>query len=243
MKRKALFLILILAIVILAYLYTRPPATVLSIGTVHDVTKVGQTVLINVTLIDVPSFTGWLMNLSWDPYYVMLTPRVTNTSGVLPYEVTEGPFMKDVGPTSSLVFDMVSVAGGQMIVGDLFESAGLSASGTGVIMTINFTVVHVGTTTVITGQLTSTQKQCVITDTSGKLIAHVEDTGLITDSAAPPFWEGANFQITVIAGDVLVLLVATGIVYLRSHPRPPRSQKRKEALQAILEPKDESESS
>jgi len=60
--------------------------------------------------------------------------------------------------------------------------------------------------------------------------------GLITDEPAPPFWDGLNFQSILIAGDVLVLLAATGIVYLRVHPRPPRSQRRKAELQPIFEP-------
>jgi hypothetical protein len=243
MKRKALFLILIVAAVMLAYLYTRPPATVLSIEKVYGVTEVGQTVLINVTLIDIQGCTGWLMNLLWDPYYVTLTPRVTNSSGTLPYEVTEGPFMKEAGPTRNLVIDSVNDLGGQIIVGDQFASSGYSASGTGVIMTINFTVVHVGTTTLMTAPLSSVQTQSLITGASGQDVAHVEVMGLITDNPAPPFWEGTNFQIALIAGDVLVLLVATGIAYQLAHPRPPKSERRKEALQPILEPKDESESS
>jgi uncharacterized membrane protein len=239
MKRKGLFLLLIVALVILAYLYTRPPEAVLSIGKVYNVTKVGQTVPVNVTLINVASCSAWLMTLSWDPYYVTLTPLVNASSGALPYEVIEGPFLKDVGTTRNLVFDMVNNANGEMVVGDQLIKSDLGASGTGVIMEMNFTVVHVGTTTLIMTPSGSSE----IGSATGSAVAHVEASGLITNGPAPPFWEGAEFQTTLIAGDVLILLVATGILYLRAHPRPPKSQKRKAELQPIFEPKDESASS
>jgi hypothetical protein len=239
MKRKGLFLILIVAMVILAYLYTRPAEPVLSIGKVYDVTQVGQTVLVNVTLINVPSCSGWLMNMFWDPYYVTLTPRVPPTAGAVPYQVIEGPFLKDVGPTRNLVFDVVDNTNGQMIVGDQLTTSGASASGTGVIMEINFTVVHVGTTTLITAPLSPVENQSVIADAADHAVSHVEIMGLITDKPAPPFWEGMDFQDTLIAGDVMVLLVATAIVYQLAHPRPPKSQRRKAELQPIFEPKDE----
>jgi len=236
-------LLLIVAMVILAYLYTRPPETVLSIGKVYDVTKVGQTVLVNVTIANVASCTGWLMNLLWDPYYVTLTPRVNASSGALPYEVIDGPFLKDVGPTRNLVFNLVNNAAEEMIVGDQFATSGKSASGTGVIMEINFTVVHVGTTTLNTAPLSPTQNQSVIASATGGGVDHVEVSGLITNDPVPPLWEGTEFQITLIAGDVLVLLAATGIVYQRAHPRPPKSQRRRAELQPVFEPKDESASS
>ena len=233
MKGKGLFLILIVAMVILAYVYTRPPEPELSIDKVYNVMQVGQTVLINITLTNIPSCSGWLINLIWDPYYVTLTSNASST-GAVPYNVIEGPFMKDVGPTRNLIFDVLDNANGHMIVGDQFAAAGYSASGTGVIMEMNFTVVHVGTTTVDTVGNSS-----VIADASNHAVDHVEIMGLITNNPAPPFWDGMEFQSTLIAGDVLILLAATGIVYLRANPRPPKSQRRKAELQPIFEPKDE----
>jgi hypothetical protein len=241
-KKKSLFLFLVVAIVVLGYLYTRPPETVLSIGQVYGATKVGQTVLVNVTLTDVSTCSGWLINLLWDPYYVTLTPRVPPSAGALPYDVIEGPFLKDAGPTRKLVFDLVDDANGHMIVGNQFAQSGYSASGTGVIIEMNFTVVHVGTTTLLSAPISAAENQSVIVDASNHLINHGEIMGLITDKPAPSFWEGMEFQDTLIAGDVLVLLAATGIVYQRLHPRPPKSQRRKAELQPIFEPKDDGES-
>ena len=241
MKKKSLFLFVIVAIVVLAYLYTRPPEPVLSIGKVYDVTKIGQTVLVNVTLTDVPSCSAWLMNLSWDPYYVTLTPRIP-PNATMPYQVIEGPFMKDVAQTHNLIFEPLDDADGYMLVADSFVSSGNSASGTGVIMEINFTVVHVGTTTLNTAPISRIENQSIIADASGHGVAHVEVMGLITDKPAPSFWEGMEFQDTLIAGDVLILLAATGIVYQRAHPSPPKSQRRKAELQPIFEPRGDGES-
>jgi len=241
-KKKSLFLILIVVIVVLAYMYTRAPEPVLSIDKVYDVTQVGQTVQVNVSLVDVPTCSGWVMNLLWDPYYVRLTPRAPPSPGALPYEVIEGPFMKDAGTTIGLVFNWVDDANGQMIFGDMFVGSSSYANGTGIVATINFTVVHVGTTTLITASVSPVINQSEIDDAQHQVLGHVEVMGLITDKPAPPFWEGMEFQNTLIAGDVLVLLAATGIVYQRAHPRPPKSEKRKAELQPIFEPKDQGES-
>lgn len=241
MKKKVLFLFLIVAIVILAYVYTTPTQPLLSIDKVYGVTQVGQTVQVNVTLNDFGSCTGWLINLIWDPYYVKLTSGPPPNVGAPPYEVIEGPFMKDAGPTRGLIFNWIDNINGQVIVGDGFAGPSTSANGTGVILEMNFTVVHVGTTTIVPVRASPGVNQSIVADVKGAIIDHAEAAGLITDKAAPPSWEGMEFQSTLIAGEVVVLLAATGIVYLRAHGRPRRSEKRKAELQPIFESEDKGE--
>ena len=244
MKKKALFLFLIAAIAILAYLYTRPSQPVLSIDKAYGMTEVGQTVLVNVTLIDFPSCSGWLINLNWDPYYVKLTSGTPARIGAPPYVVIEGPFMKSSGATLGLIFNYIDNERGQMIVGDQFLQAGHTANGTtGVILAINFTVVNVGTTTLVPAQASPVVNQSIVADVKGAILDHAEVAGLITDKSPPPIWEGMEFQTTLIVGEIVVLLAATGIVYWRTHPRTAKSERRKAELQPIFDSKDQGESS
>jgi len=246
LRTKALFLVLVIIIAVFAYLYLRPQQPVLSIDKVYDVTEVGETVVINVTLSSVPACGGWMLDLVWDPYIVNLTTGGPNStlpiSGGLPVVIIEGPFLKKAGSTL-FVINSANNTRGEAVVASIVSSQGEGARGTGMILMLNFTIVHVGTTTIEMKPPSPTVlNQSFIVDATNHPIEHIEINGLITEKEPPPFWAGTDFQNTLIVGEVVVLLAASAIVYQRTHPRPPKSVKRRAELQPVIEPEDQVES-
>ncbi|MGA3191919.1 MAG: hypothetical protein ABSD73_05325 [Candidatus Bathyarchaeia archaeon] len=242
MKRKALALLLVVVVVVLAYVYTIPPTTVLSIDAVYNVDQVGQTVLLTATLKNVPSVGEWVIAVSWDPYIAQVTTGVPNgtapTGGGPSYGVIEGPFLKDVSPTY-FVMNYMDNQNGTTLFGCLFQSHGTQISGTGVIFWMNFTIIHVGTTTLEIHAPFQGESVSLVKNGQGNDAAHVDVNGLITGQGPPPAWTDAGFQETVIASEILVLAVASSVVYLSTHKRPPKSLRRKAELQPVIEPEDQ----
>lgn len=230
MKRKMLFLVLVAIIAVGAYLYLKPAKPVLSADRVYNVTGIGETVPINVTLSDVPGTSGWNMRLTWDPYFVRL-------SGV-----EEGPFFRSRNMTSLYHVLSIDYEQGEMIVADVFLAENIFVQGTGVILTVNFTTVRVGSSTIeFTAPGNGTQ--AVIGDASNlHALDHVEVYGLISNEGPPPIWASTDFQSTLIIGELAVLSLASGIIYWRAHPRPPKLMRRREELQPKLDPEDQLES-
>lgn len=244
MKRKVLVLLLVVLITVTAYLYARPTPPVLSIDKVYSVTKVGDTVLVNVTLNNVPSCGGWIMVVVWDPTVVQLTTGGPDTvrpvlgPGVV---VAEGPFLKTRG-TTRFIINSADNINGMIVMGDGLPGGG-SVSGTGVIVALNFTIVNVGTTTIETRPPGTSVNQTLLVDDRNHLVDHVDVYGLITNEGTPPTWTSAEFQNTTIAAEVVILGAASTVIYWRRHPRTAKSERRKAELQPIFEPKDQGESS
>jgi hypothetical protein len=243
LKTKALFLVLAVIIAVFAYLYTRPQQPVLSIDKVYDVTEVGKTVMVNVTLGNVPACGGWLIDLVWDPYIATLTTggpnSTTPASGGEAVVLIDGPFLRKAGSTRFMI-NSANNTKGEAVLGSLLSNEGQSVSGTGVILMINFTIVRVGTTTIEMKPPSPTVlNQSWIIDASNHPVDHIEVNGLITEKGPPPVWAVADFQSTLIVGEVVVLLAASAIVYQRTHPRPPKSVKRKVELQPVVDPEDQ----
>ncbi len=69
-----------------------------------------------------------------------------------------------------------------------------------------------------------------------------ETNGLVTEKGPPPLWASTGFQYPLIAGEVIVLAIATGIVYIRTHPRPPKSARRRAELQPVIDAEDQADS-
>jgi len=242
LKRKMLVLLLVVLITVMAYLYARPTPPVLSIDKVYDVTKVGDTVLVNVTLNNVPSCGGWIMVLVWDPTIVRLTTG--GPDSVRPVlgpsvVVTEGPFLKTKG-TTRFIINSADNINGMIVMGDGFPAGG-SVTGTGVIVGLNFTIVNVGTTTIETRPPGTSVSQTLLVDESNHPVDHVEVYGLITNEGTPPTWTSAEFQNTTIAAEVVILGAASAVIYWRRHPRPPKSERRRAELQPVLESEDQGE--
>jgi hypothetical protein len=245
LKKKMLVLFLVALIAAVAYLYTRPTLPVLSIDKVYNVTNVGDTVLVNMTLNNVPSCGGWETTLVWDPSVANLTTGGINFTqpafGGPSVGLFEGPFLKNVASTLFIV-NSADNKKGEAVVGAVFVSAGQAASGTGVVLAMNFTILRVGTTTIEMRPPFAGANQSVVVDAKNHLVDHAEAYGLVTEKGPPPVWTSADFQNTTIATEVVVLGAASSVAYWRTHPRPPRSERRKAELQPILEREDQAES-
>ena len=242
MKRKALALLLVVVVAVLVYLYALPPRTVVSIDSAYNVTEVGQTVLLNATLKNVPACGEWSLILAWDPHIAQITTGVPNgtqpSAGGPTAAVFEGPFLKDVAPTY-FVMGYLDNENGSAVIGAAFKSSGPEASGSGVIFTVNFTIVHVGTTTVEIQPPSTTENQSEVIGSQMARVAHSDVNGLITNQGPPATWTNAAFQETVIAGEIFVLAVASSVIYFGTHRRPPKSARRKAELQPVIYPEDQ----
>jgi hypothetical protein len=244
LKRKILVLLLVVVLIaVVAYLYTRPTIPALSIDSVYNVTKAGDAILVNVTLSDVPDCGGWETGIAWDPYVANIAvggPNSTQAgSGGPPVDIIEGPFFQSQAPTF-LMLNSVDNEKGEAIVGVVFQTPGEAVSGTGVVLMMNFTIVHPGTTTIeFRPPFPNTNQSMVVGPSEQTEIGHIEVSGLITDQGPTANWTSAGFQEITIATEVIVLAAATSVVYLRTHPRPPKSAKRKAELQPLIEPEDQ----
>jgi len=183
---------------------------------VGNVTEVGQTVLVNVTLsnvLDATGCTGWRLSLTWDPYIAKITTFHDHSIGipenVFPV-VFEGPYLKQTGKGTTFFVNTDPYALEENLEGkiDIFcfiSSGGGSVSGTGVILSLNFTVVHVGTTTIEFRSPIQSSNQRLVLDALGHPLEHVETEGLITEKAIvePPSF------LTLILSEIAVLLTVT----------------------------------
>lgn len=242
MKKKALFVLLVVIIAVLGYLYTRPPRPVMSIEKVYNVAEPGQTVLVNLYLETVPECGGWMINLTWDPYYVRLTtggPNATRPAdGGTPVDLYEGPFLRQKS-TTMYIINSADNEKGEAIVGALFSGLGESVSGGGVILMANFTIVRVGTSAIEIKPPSPTLNQSLLMDGQKHAVDHEEVNGMISDKQPPPVWMGTGFQGTILLGEIAVLGIASVILYWRTHPRPPKSARRKAELEPLVEPEDQ----
>jgi hypothetical protein len=239
LKKKILVLVVVAIIAVSAYLYSRPALPRISIDKVYNVTKVGDTVLLNVTLNNVVNCGGWMTTIAWDPYIAKLTKGGTQPANGAPaVDIIEGPFLQTAAPTY-LMLNYANNTKGEIVVGVAFQVPGTGTSGTGVVLTMNFTILHVGTTTVEFRPPFSTVNQSMVLDKRFNDTAHTEVNGLITDQGPPPTWTNADFQETAIASEVVVLAALSSVVYMRTHRRPPKSARRKAELQPIIDAEDQ----
>jgi hypothetical protein len=249
LNRKALGILLLFVVIIgvLVYFYLRPQQPVLSVQKIYDATEVGQTILVNVSVNNANALAQWSLNLTWDPEIIRLTtggPDFTIPAmGGPPVGLFEGPFLRSTGSTIFVV-NSADNEKGETVMGALAATASeLGATGSGVILVMNFTVLKVGTTTIdMSPPFPSITNQSVLMNIQGNVIDHAETNGLVTEKGSPPIWASTDFQYPVIGGEVVVLASATGIVYLRTHPRPPKSARRKAELQPMIDAEDQEDS-
>jgi hypothetical protein len=183
-----LFLFTFIAVVLLASPHMPMAQAVLPELSIDKVvTEVGDTVLVNVTLSNVISCGGWMTGIAWDPYIADITLGGPNSNyagnGVF-VDVVEGPFLKSRAPTF-LLLNSVDNEKGEAVVGVLFQTPGeVGVSGTGVILTLNFTIVHPGTTTIeFKPPFTNKNASMVVDPSQQREISHIEVNGLITAHA------------------------------------------------------------
>jgi hypothetical protein len=188
LKKKVLVLIIIIAIAIIAAAIVLmvpwgPSEPKLEISSVYDVTE-GQTFLVNITVTDVNDLFKWVINIQWDPEIIKITTGDTNglaqsIFGVITYyNIYEGPFLKSVRETRVLFTLMDNTNGKIQALTSGYATAGTStASGSGVLATINFTCTVPGTTNInITGSM--------LLDHTLTEMLHKTKNGLVTDQSS-----------------------------------------------------------
>jgi hypothetical protein len=219
--------IMVIVIILVAVFFIYAPAqsqVTLAVDNVYDITNTGTTILVNITLSNSPSCTGWMVDLAWDPYILAVStedPNGLNVSGKA-YNIYEGSFTKSVRPADIFkATEVNNIAGRIRGLVALYITSGELPKGTGILATINFTVLHKGTTTIeIVGPGTSSDpKQGIIADEKNMVMPHVELYGLVTERSTPPVWEKTDFQIDVVIFETVVLSVLSGILIWKNMPK------------------------
>jgi hypothetical protein len=204
LNKKTLLIITIpiIAIIVAAIVLIVPWGTskpTVKISSAYNVTK-DQTFIVNVTVNEVENLFKWQISLGWDPEIIQITTGDTNglsqnIRGVTTYyNIYEGPFLKSVRATRFLYHTINNTAGVILSLADGFSTAGTdTASGSGVLATINFTCVKTGTTAInITGP--SAEGHSYLLDQTLADMLHEDENGLVTDQ--PP--EAAASMVTFI---------------------------------------------
>lgn len=176
----------------------------LTVTSVYNIKEPGVTFLVNITVTDVEDLFMWAVDLSWDPNIIKIStgdPHGLYRGGIY-YNIYEGPFLKSVRPTLFLANAIDNTRGNITSLSASYQSPGTAASGSGVLATINFTSINVGTTTI---QMT---RQGLLIDHAGKDIPHEDVNGLVTEKEPPPpppVWTELWFQLT--AGIIVAVIV------------------------------------
>lgn len=218
-----LLLLLILAIIVPAvgyqYMSVQSGPTV-SITRLYNLNpQPGQTITVNVTISDVSQLVSCRINLAWDPNVLKITTGDSRgwrdpITGIR-YGVYEGPFMREFSNSTMLLINKIDNAAGTITA--LFNSIaspGITASGSGVIVTMNFTYVNPSATTIeITGPR---EGHSSLQSGTGEQIPHQDVNGLVSDEGPPGIWTEFWFQATVgIAVVEIVILVLLFLAIIR----------------------------
>lgn len=185
MNKKLLAGILaIVVIIVVAYFWFRSPTLPkVAVSRVYNVTE-SDTLEVNITVYDVSDLDRWAVNLRWNPDILQITtgdPHGLEKRGTH-YNIYEGPFLKDVRGTIMLVNDINNNQGTITFLTAGYLESGETPSGTGVLATINFTVIDTGSSAIeITGPSVKYPGQSILQDSEGEEIAHEDIDGLVTD--------------------------------------------------------------
>jgi hypothetical protein len=239
LKRKMLFLVLMTIAIVALYIYLRPVKPLLSVSNVYNASEVGSTILVNVTLSNVPSCSTFGLNITWDPYYLQLTRGEPPFPGGPPLEVREGEFFTARNSTTFMYFSSINLVKGEIIVIDIFSTQGVYVAGSGVIFTLNFTILRAGTSAVELNPPTQNLTQSAIGDMDNKDVDHDEVNGTVTKDGPPPIWASTDFQTMLIYGELGTLGLASLLAYVYVNPRQPKSLKRRADFQPTIDPQDQ----
>ena len=217
MKGKLILILFLIAAIIpptAAYLLlpsSGPPT--LSVATLYNTSlQTGQTIIVNVTVSDVPNIIACDVNLAFDPSVLKVTTGDPHgyLLGKTHYGIYEGSFFRSsTNNTMFLVNSVNNKKGNISAIYDAIIAAGKSSSGSGVIASINFTCVNATTKTAI--RITDTSD---LLDTPSTEIQHQTIDGLVTAEAAPGIWTELWFQATLIVVIVEIVVVALGILVM-----------------------------
>jgi hypothetical protein len=193
---------------------------VVAVTSVYNATQVGTTFLVNITITGVANLLTWAINLTWDPTILKISTGTPdpNAYGAIRsgrYNIYEGPFMKSVRSTIFTANKINNTSGKINSLACGYITSGTTPSGDGVLASINFTYIKVGTATIdIDGPSTTYPRQSMIIDSTNKEIPHEDKDGTVTenDPPIPPIWSELWFQGTIV-GIAVVAVVATAFRY------------------------------
>jgi hypothetical protein len=241
--RSRKILIILIALIVAANLnnfsQVQAASPKVTLTSIYNLTEddVGKTFLVNITVSDVSDLLMWVFNLSWDPTVLQVStgdPTGLLRKGVR-YNIYEGPFLKSIRSTV-FVANAVNNTGGtisSLAAGYLAPDG--TPSGSGVLVSINFTLVKLATTTVeITGPSADFPGNGMLINQAGKEIAHDEVDGVITDQPPPPpppIWTELWFQLALIIASVAIVLIVVTIKIII----PRRERARAREAQEVIE--------
>jgi hypothetical protein len=184
--------------------------TTLAVSRIYNLNETG-TFLANITISEVSQMYAWVISLAWDPTIIQVSTGDKN--GLLKsrvyYNIYQGDFMRKVSETSFTVNRVDNTTGNITNLACYFKVTGQTVSGSGILATINFTLLKVGTTSI---NITYSS----VMDRNGEPIAHTTISGLVTDQPEPPpppIWTQFWFQATLIT--VIVVVVIPTLVIKR----------------------------
>ena len=216
-KKPVLILLVFIAVAAVASVPQTQAATpVVTVGNKYNVTEPGRTFQINITITDVTFLSMWIVNLTWDPNIIKITTGDPQglRKGKIYYNIYEGPFMKDA---TFIANEIDNTRGKITRLGSAYQALGSTASGSGVLATINFTSINVGTTTInINGPSKKHPGHSVLQDQAGEEMPHEDVDGMATEHAQPLIWMEPWFQATTVG----IIVVIVGVTYVIIKKRP-----------------------
>lgn len=219
--RLLLLLILAISVPVVGYQYLLAPSgPTVSITRLYNLNpQPGETITISVTISDVSKLVSCRINLAWDPNVLKVTTGDPK-GWMYPvrrirYGVYEGPFLKEFSNSTMFLINKVNNEAGTITaIYDAITSPATTASGSGVLATINFTYVNPNITTIeITGPR---EGHSSLVDSTGRQIPHQDVNGLVTSEAPPGIWTESWFQVAVgITVMEIIILVLMSLVIVR----------------------------
>jgi hypothetical protein len=225
--KEKLVLLLIIAIIAPTAEYLILPtytssATAVAITKIYGTTlQTGQTIRVNVTVSDVSDAVSCGVSLRFDPSVLKVTTGdkhgFTDPFSGIKYDIYQGPFFKSFSSLTTFNINEVDNAAGNItFLLVAINQAGVLASGSGVIASINFTCTHSTSDTTI--NITGPYQGHSLLQTSlggvgtSSLIGHKDVDGFITAGGGPGVWTQLWFQATLVVLIVEVMIVALGIL-------------------------------
>ena len=229
--RKKIVLLMSLILITAATLRIVPNAQAatptVAVASVYNITEPGMTFQVNITITDVTDLSMWIINMSWDPN--MLQIPTGDRQGLrkrqIYYNIYEGPFMESFHSAIFTANEIDNVHGRIRQLACGYAGAGTPAWGSGVLATINFTSVNVGTITIeINGPSIEYPGHSMLLDNSGYEMPHEDIDGTVTEHAPPLIWMEPWFQATTV-GIIVVIVAATYVIKKKSVRHPTKSEK------------------
>jgi len=228
LRRKTLPIILLLALAIasIAHIHqiqmseAKLATPILRIVNAYNITQLGMTFNVNITITEVSNLFMWGVDLEWNASTIKVTTG--DSQGIklvwggqyVYFNVYEGPFMQEVRETSFVCSKINNTGGKISHLGASYTSFGSSASGSGLLATMNFTCLSVGETTIeiVDSMLVSNEQHP---------IDHQCVNGTVTDQLPPvsPIWEQLWFQVTVVVIVVIAVVPVVAKVFYVRHKK------------------------